>query len=149
LLARSLGPPPGNSIFSGQARRPGTAQRPLLPPTATHCRRGPTLTVTCVAAIATLESIQANAATSINNLNFVEAPTTISTRHTTTMTMRGPRATVERLDQPSAYFNSRVSFRCGSNRRKLHQKLIHGLMGVAEQTSEIRQQGSARWRRRH
>lgn len=24
--------------------------------------------------------------------------------------MRGPRATVERLDQPSAYFNNRVSF---------------------------------------
>ena len=31
--------------------------------------------------------------------------------HTTTTTMRGPRATVERLDQPSAYFNTRVSFR--------------------------------------
>jgi hypothetical protein len=51
-------------------------------PAATHCRGGPTLTVTCVAAIATLESIQTNAATSINNLNFVETPTAISTRHT-------------------------------------------------------------------
>jgi hypothetical protein len=53
----------------------------------------------------------------LNNLNFVEASTAISTKHTTTTTMGGPRATVERLDQPSAYFNSRVSFRCDSNRR--------------------------------
>jgi nuclear cap-binding protein subunit 2 len=40
--------------------------------------------------------------------------------------MRGPRATVERLDQPSAYFNNRVSFLCDKFAGGYSKCLTHG-----------------------
>lgn len=55
--------------------------------------------------------------------------------------MRGPRPTVERLDQPSAYFASRVSIRAVAAHLKSQQTSnIWDFLGgdIAEQAQAIR-----------
>jgi hypothetical protein len=91
-LARSL--VPRQQLFLGRHADP----RPTVNAAVTV---GPTFATTL------------RAATRLKQLQVpVEAPENPSTslqKYTTITTMRGQRATVERLDQPSAYFNSRVS----------------------------------------